>query len=241
MRHRRTLGSAASKVMAGMLGVFSVWMMVAAVSSMKPVGNGESVGVAVSVVLLVYFLLLAAGGIWVAWRLWRHWSAATVRLAVGVAAGVGIVLLWRLTADLVDRDVRPRMMIAWFALVPLLAVGAVLYRKLSRATIRWADLDDPLDMYGHPAGHMGRTKLFCDVLGLSVLFASFNVAFAFDNVHDLAPLLGILCAVILGWATYRITLWWMTPPTYAALPPGGGFDVLPVEREPERQEVAKQA
>jgi hypothetical protein len=169
---------------------------------------------------------MVAGLLWVAWRLWRHWSADTARIVTAVFTGLAAIYILGLISKMLPTGAAStRSKWVWdVAAMLLLILAAVTYRRASRAMIRWAELDDPRDPHGHPTGHMQRVRLFCVMLGISVWLAG-SSAFM-EMLGSRVPLVA-LAAPMLGWASYRIALWRMTPPTQAALVPGSGFDVLP--------------
>jgi len=77
---------------------------------------------------------------------------------------------------------------------------------------------------------MARVRAFCVMLGWAVWLAASGATMAWTQAAG-PPRPGwagafVFAAVLLGWAAYRLTLWWMTPPTRPALPTGG-FEVLP--------------
>ncbi len=162
---------------------------------------------------------------WLAARLWRDFSAATVRwasattVAMGAFAVLSAVHHW--LAPELARSINSVLGVA------LVAIGAVVYRRMSRRIIARAGLDDPTDPLGHPAGHAERVKAFCTILGWAVFLAASEVTVqaVLAHPHGWWSVLGVL-PIVIGWLTYRIVLWRMTPPTRPALPPGG-FQVLP--------------
>jgi hypothetical protein len=179
--------------------------------------------------VVVVTMLFSAGLFWIAWRLWRRWSAGTARLATGVAVAWLALYLDHLIVEKMGGRA------AWASQVvatPMLLLAVVAYRKTSRALIRWAELEDPLDAHGHPVGHMDRVRAFCVMLGISVWFGASGIAMAVMANERMRYVggIGVVASMALGWLVYRVTLWWMTPPTQPALPPGRGFDVLPAEQ-----------
>jgi hypothetical protein len=213
------------------LGVaaLAVMAVVASLRNLGSVWRDPWATVAINVVAVVFALLLAAGLFWIAWRLWRHWSAGTARLTTGVAVAWLAFYMQHLVVQMVEARA------AWVlqaAQTPIFLLAAVAYRKASRAVIRWSELQDPLDAHGLPAGHMQRVRAFCVMLGFCVWFSASDIAMAMTASRRMDDLRGIAVAasMALGWLVYRVTLWWMTPPTRPALPPGRGFDVLPAEQ-----------
>jgi hypothetical protein len=223
---RQTLWSAGAKV--GGLGVAALAAMavVASLRNLKGVWRDGWATIASNAVAVAFGLLLAAGLLWIAWRLWRRWSAGTARLTTGVA----VAWLALHMQHLVGQMVEARAAWVWqVAQTPIFLLAAVAYRKASRAVIRWSELEDPLDAQGQPAGHMQRVRAFCVMFGICVWISASDIAMAMTaskRMHDFQGI-AVVASMALGWIVYRVTLWWMTPPTQPALPPGRGFDVLP--------------
>jgi hypothetical protein len=175
-------------------------------------------------------VLFSAALFWIAWRLWRRWSAATARLATGVTVALLALYVHILIQKMTDARIP---WVGHAAETPILVLTAMAYRKMSRAVIRWSELEDVLDVYGQPAGHMARAKVFCVMLGISAWLSGSHIAHAmnWDGVRGPGGVIGLVVPVALGWLLYQVTLWRMTPRTRPALPPGQGFDVLPVEQK----------
>ncbi len=227
--HRRTLWSVGAKATSLGFAVMAVWALSGSARSLIRDWRGDS-GAADALLSLLLTILLSAGLLWVAWRLWQRWSSGTVRIVTGLAVAWASMALYGLLFELFyDRSTQMRP--TWdgpASATALLILVAVAYRKTSRAVIRWSKLDDPLDAHGHPAGHMERARAFCILLGWSVWLTASGAAMAMtDAKMPTAGAIGAAVAIGLGWIVYRSTLWWMTPPTRAALPPGRGFEVLP--------------
>lgn len=114
--------------------------------------------------------------------------------------------------------------------VPLLVLAAFAYRQTSRAVICSAGLEDPLDPHGHPAGHMDRVKAFSGLLAFCVWTALTGISRELlRTAKSPTSEIMFLASFPISYAVYRVTLWRMTPPTPLQLPPGRGFDVLPVQ------------
>ena len=227
---RRALWSAGAMVAGLGVAALAVTAVVGSVRSLARVWHSDWATAAIVALAVAFTLLVSAGLFWVAWRLWRRWSAGTVRLATGVAvAGLALYV-----HHLIFEMVAERAEGAWeVAATPILLLAVIAYRKTSRAVIRWSELEDPLDAHGNPAGHMERVRAFCVMLGVSVWFGGFGVAMAMrasERMQDVGGF-GVIASMALGWLVYRVTLWWMTPPTKPALPPGRGFEILPAEQK----------
>jgi len=222
--------------------VLSAWVAVAAFNlSIGPWPTGSTLGVRVGVVLAVlpFALGFAALMPWLAWRLWFRWDAATARLAVGTAIGVG--LLWATSAVLaavergLGRSGGPDDAVSSAVVLVDLIIGALAYRRSTRAVICWAELEDRRDVYGQPLGHAGRARAFCLMLGWAVWMTGSGVAHATGLVAPrssgpgLVDGAAIFGPIVLGWGTYKVVLWRLSPRTRPAVP-AGGFEVLPVTR-----------
>lgn len=231
---RRRLWALAAKALALALAGFMAWTLVAGARAIGPFWRAEWAEALTSILLLLISGAMASAGFWIAWRLWSDWSAGTVRLISGVAIGFAVVTAWgkahRLAWD--NLGLEAAAAIAGVVAVLGVAAGALAYIKLSRFVIGHAELADPRDAHGHPVGHMWRVKLFCTVLGWSVGWAAMDVTRALSADVGVGGLLGLPVGIGLGIMTYKLTLWWLTPPTDAALPPGG-FEVLPSRAEGE--------
>jgi hypothetical protein len=162
------------------------------------------------------------------------WKAACVRVVTGLATAFGCLYLLDVTITIIAHRGSIELP-AWITnavAIPMLILGAVVYRIVSRKIIRGLALDDPRNPHGHPAGHMERIRAFSFVLGVSVWLT--GSALSREVVTREVGRFGVggaFSSMIVGWAVYRITLRWMTPPTKPALPPGKGFEVLPMNCE----------
>ena len=157
---------------------------------------------------------------WLATRLWSHFSATTVRWAS--ATVIAALSLFAMSG--VDRwtPTSSRWVDSTLSLLLVVAVPFA-YRWLTRTIIARTPIEDPVDLLGQPLGHATRVKVFCIILGWATFLAVGDIVRALGN--GISPSIGAL-PLLLGWLTYRIVLWWMTPATRVALPPGG-FEVLP--------------
>lgn len=226
---RQTWWSAGARVVGLGVAALALSAVVASLRNLRGVWRDDWATAATNAVVVAFGLLLSAGLFWIAWRLWRHWSAGTARLTTGVAvAWLALYMQHR-----VGEMVQARAAWVWqVAQTPIFLLAVVAYRKASRAVIRCSELQDPLDAHGHPAGHMQRVRAFCVMLGFCVWLSASEVATAMTATKRTQDFRGIavVASMALGWIVYRVTLWWMTPPTSPALPPGRGFDVLPGEQ-----------
>ena len=229
-RRARKLWSVGAKVLACAIAACAVWWMGELVRQVSRAARGDPEHRVIAALLILVSAVMILSLLWIAWRLWRHWSAGTVRMITGVGTGVAALYLLSVAENRLGDGAHRDWM--WnLAGTLLLILGAVVYRKTSRAVIRWADLADPRDAHGHPVGHMQRVRAFCIALGVSVWLSGSALSPAMRNSGlDDAGAIGVFGSMLMGWATYAITLWWMTPPTQPALPPGRGFEVLPPEQ-----------
>jgi len=163
--------------------------------------------------------------VWLARRLLRPLSAATVRWAVGTAAVVWVASV----ASLVNPWLESAE-VGWAGSVITLAlvVGlGVAYRRMTRAIIARAQLHDPVVLHGEPVGRAARVKIFCFVLGWAIFLASSEMMTALilrrPRMDRFTP--WVFVPMVLGYVSYRLVLWRLTPPERTALPPGG-FEVV---------------
>ena len=177
-------------------------------------------------IALLVFGSLAALLVWIAFRLWFRLDASAVRWATGT-----LLAFTAITAvSLIDRATGGSSggWVSSIAAVPALILCAIAFRKLNARIFAWSRIDDPKDLLGQPKGHEAREKTFCALLGWAVFFAGISAVPKFNAARGPGWLsLLTLLPPVLGWLTYRMTLWRMTPRTQPAVPTGG-FEVIPV-------------
>ena len=222
--HRHTTWRAGAKAVSLAIATLTAWAFVGSLGAQSPDWSSPP-AIAVAILLVLWVSTCAAALLWIAWRLWRHWSAGTVRIVTGSALAIlslysyGVLnerLSARWITDVLD--------------VPLLLLAAFAYRWTSRAVIRSAGLEDPLDVHGHAAGHMDRVKAFSGLLAFCVWTALTGIfAEALRRDRNFMGPIAFLSSFPISYAVYRLTLWRLTPATPLPLPPGHGFDVLPVQ------------
>ncbi len=222
-----------ARLMAVAYLALATWLVYAMVRELVSTGVRSTA----DVVFVLLFTVVLGGGLvvyltWLAARLWWHFSAATVRWGSATAVAISAFVI----LEVVDRcfALAAAMPIQSVLAVALLVIGAVAYRRLSRWIIARSGLEDPTDLLGQYVGHSERVKAFCVVLGWAVWLAASNLTRdALIARRDGWSLLLGVSPIAIGWLTYRVVLWSMTPRTRAALPPGG-FPVLP----PPQKDVA---
>ena len=223
-----TLWLAASKLVALAALALAIWT---AYSGIWLTLSGAADAPIETVILAVMMVLLTVGYGWLAWRTWTRWSAATVRLLSGVAVAHAALFSFELIPIEGFEGRASSLVLSLWMLAAFLG-SAFAYRKLSRAIIRWARIDDPRDLHGHPPGHMERVRAFCTILGVLTWLASQQVGLSLLRAST-SGLIWTFTSILGGWTVYRVTLWRLTPPTLPALRPEGGFEVIPLNDVPE--------
>ena len=235
---RRQLWKLAAKLVSLLLFLLVIGSCYQAVKAIVLTWNWREAGFLL--IALLAFVPAIAGCVWVAFRLWNHWNVATARWAsftlMGVLLFIAVAelpgLLQKFTGRHFDRVI---------LVTPLLLIDLYLYRRIISRIVRWAQLDDPLDIYGQTEGHFQRAKIFAIVLGWSIwldgsgLERFFKIA---KHQHGLDVVI-VLGPAILGWAVYRLIVWRARPRTLPALTAGYGFEVQPVSQRiaPDRQVI----
>ena len=214
----------------------------AAVASVRAADG--SAASAVLVALMVALALAAAGtSAWAAVRLWAGPSAGpsagpdagAIRLGVGVAsAGLALAASTALTAAArsagwnAPPDFARWGWVSGAAGAASLALAGAAYVGLTRRLIRAAGVPDPPD----PAGHEWRVRAYALMMSVMSFTAFTNGGVAIEQADVGPPWLGgavSLGAIVAAVGTYKGLVAWLAP-TRDALPPGGGFDVLPPRR-----------
>lgn len=230
-----------ARLLAKLLAIayFSIagWIAYAAVSGLVDAWSGQSPRFAD--ILFALFLGVLLGGAlatyftWLAARLWFRFSATTVRWATGTTLALCSVYVSEAVEKLLDAR---GMWVGSVTMLVLVIVCAFAYRSVTRKVITWAGLDDPKDLLGQPIGHEMRVRFFCIILGWAVFIAGSGVMHTMAVAHLSSRWkLLVLLPAVLGWLTYRIVLWRMTPPTRPALP-AGGFEVVSSSPQPTHLE-----
>ena len=177
-------------------------------------------------IALPFAVVLVGGGLWVAWRLWFRWNAATVRVAVVVAlAGLWLTIVGRLA----PADGSPWHDVAFngLMLLGMIAVAAA-YRRATAVVLRSAGLVDLAGRDGYTIGHAIRSQWFCAALGWQTWITARAAAGRPAGSVGLAVVVG---PAVVGWATYRLARWRLVPPPPPAASPAGGFEVVAVGPE----------
>jgi hypothetical protein len=193
------------------------------------ISDGWSLPAAFDAGLMLFSLMIPASSVWLAWRLWRRWNTATVRWLIGIC--LALLLLWldMLPAEWTHGAHSPvGIMISSLLAIPLLIFGAIAYRYLVHRLIRFAELQDALNIYGQPVGHQDRIRSFAGLLGLAIFLAGGDVDSVFAFGKNRAPqwtgAIG-LGSIVLGYLTYKIIVWYSKPRTRPAVL-AGGFEVI---------------
>ncbi len=87
--------------------------------------------------------------------------------------------------------------------------------------------------------HAERVRIFAALLGWSVGLGVMQVGQDIDEWFDALwgfAVLAVVLPIAAGLGTYRLTLWYLLPPSKAPLPAGAGFDV--VQTVPDAEDVS---
>lgn len=191
---------------------------------------GELVLSAIAAALLI---LLVAGIVWLAYRLWARWNTITLRWGVAIAIGLAALTTaaWmRALAEAHMPEASARIIGAFLNVVMLVA-AVLAYRWIVRFVIRSAQLVEPLDSLYQPSGRSQRVHLFAVLLGFAVWLTALEIARPFEGSSPHRDfLIGLLLPVGLGYLTFKLTMWSLLPRSRDALPVGG-FEIQPTESE----------
>jgi hypothetical protein len=186
---------------------------------------------AVGIELLLGLISLSVAGsfVWLAFKLWLHWDALALRWLIGIAMAIGLVWTDMITTNYIAQGFPSRNAdISSLLAVPLIVVGGGLYKYVCRKLVRVTGLVEILDIYGRPAGHQARIKMFAGLLSWAIFLTGGpierfgNFSKRPDSWQELAVVLG---PILLGGTTYKLIIWFAKPRARPALP-AGGFEVI---------------